>query len=255
MNLFQVMLLSIVQGFTEFLPISSSGHLAIFQKILGFTQPVVVFDILLHVGSLLAILLFFNKKLLMIFSKKYLILLGIGTVPAILFSLLFDKTIETTFSSMRIIGILFIINAVILLSTKFIHPKTKNQRLKASDQQPMTNRNALLIGISQAIAILPSVSRSGATITSALWLGIQPVDAFEFSFFLAIPAIIGAFVFKIKDVAVYGSQDLVFGIVGMLVSMVISYFALGLLQRVLKSANFFWFGIYCGILGLILLIM
>lgn len=248
MNIFSVIILSIVQGITEFLPISSSGHLAIFQKLFGITEPVVFFDILLHLGSLLAILVFFNKKLLKIFSKKYLILLGIGTIPAVVFSLLFDKTIESSFSSLRVIGILFIINALILLSTKLIKPKTNHQR-------QTTNLKAFIIGVFQAIAILPSISRSGATITSALWLGISPIEAFEFSFFLAIPAIIGAFIFKIKDLTLYTSNDLLLGIIGLVISAFVGMLSLSMLQKVLKSANFFWFGIYCLLLGLILLFL
>lgn len=245
MNLIQVILLAIVQGFTEFLPISSSGHLAIFQKLLGFNQPVIFFDILLHLGSLLAILVFFQKKLIKFFDRKYLILLIIGTIPAVIFSLLFDKKIESTFTSLRVIGALFVINAFLLLSTKFIKRGTK-------EIKQMTWQNASLVGIFQAIAVLPSISRSGATITSALWQGFSTVDAFEFSFFLAIPAIIGAFIFKIKDISLYGGQDLILGIMGLLISMVVSYFALGLLQRILKSANFFWFGIYCLAIGVLI---
>ncbi|PIU03971.1 undecaprenyl-diphosphatase UppP [Candidatus Shapirobacteria bacterium CG08_land_8_20_14_0_20_39_18] len=248
MNIIDVLVLAVVQGLTEFLPISSSGHLAIFQKLLGFNQPVVFFDILLHLGSLMAILIFFRKKLIKFLDKKYFLLLVIGTIPAVIFSLLFDKKIESSFTSIKLIGLLFIVNAFLLLSTKFIKKQVKNLG-------QITWKNAAIVGIFQAIAVLPSISRSGATITSALWQGFSPTDAFEFSFFLAIPAIIGAFVFKIKDISLYSSQDLVFGTIGLLVSLLVSYFALGLLQKILKSANFFWFGIYCLILGIIVFLV
>lgn len=248
MTLLETIILSVVQGITEFLPISSSGHLVLFQNLLGFSKPMVLFDILLHLGSLLAILIFFRKKLIKFFDKGYLIFLIIGTVPAVIFGLFFDNIIETTFASLKILGILFIINAFILLSTKLIKPKTNRQ-------STFTGGKALLIGIFQAIAILPSISRSGATITSALWLGFAPIDAFEFSFFLAIPAIIGAFIFKINDISLFSSQDLILGIIGLLVSMIVSYFTLGLLQKILKSANFFWFGIYCLVIGVLIIFL
>lgn len=247
MTLFQVIVLAVVQGLTEFLPISSSGHLAIFQIFFGINEPVIFFDILLHLGSLVAILIFFRKKILKIFSGRYLTLLVLGTIPAVIFSLLFDKKIEATFTSLEIIGVLFIINSFLLLSTKFVKQQVKNIN-------QVTSKNAVVIGIFQAIAILPSISRSGATITSALWQGFSPQDAFEFSFFLAIPAMIGALLFKLKDFALYTDNNLFLGFVGMMISAIVSFFALGILQKILKSANFFWFGVYCLVIGILILL-
>ena len=254
--MFDVIILSIVQGITEFLPISSSGHLAVFQKLLGFNEPMVLFDILLHIGSLVSIFVFFRKRIFDFISGllsrrpediDYFKLLILGTIPAVFIGLFFDKQIEEAFTSLKMIGLSFLITSVFLLSTKFI--KSTGQGLEKPSW-----KDALVVGLLQAMAILPGVSRSGSTITGGLWRKLPPDQAFEFSFFLAIPAILGAFVFKIKDLFLFSFNDVILGVLGMIVSAIVGILALTILQKILRSANFFWFGIYCLIIGILILL-
>lgn len=253
----RVIILAVVQGLTEFLPVSSSGHLVVLQKIFGFSQAPVLFDILLHVGTLGAIVFYFRRELAQILSglaqkKKEsvntLMLILIGTIPAVIVGILFQKQIELTFDSLKIVGMAFLITAVFLFSTKL----RKNQNRHFNQLKWL---DALFVGIFQAVAILPGISRSGSTITAGLWRGVGRETAFTFSLYLAIPAILGALVLKSSEILVYSSVELVWGLAGMIIAGVVGFFSLGILARVLKSARFFWFGVYCFVLGIILLLV
>lgn len=244
----RVIILAVVQGLTEFLPVSSSGHLVVLQKIFGFSQAPVLFDILLHVGTLGAIIFYFRKGLAQILSTKILWLILLGTVPAALVGVLFEKQIELAFDSLKAVGLAFLFTAGLLFSTKWVKkPNRHFNQLKWLD--------ALFVGIFQAVAILPGISRSGSTIVSGLWRGVERETAFVFSFYLAIPAILGALVLKSSEILIYSSVELVWGLAGMIIAGVVGFFSLGILVRVLKSARFFWFGIYCLVLGIILLLV
>ncbi len=257
MSFFEVLFLAIVQGLTEFLPISSSGHLVIFQKILGFSKAPVLFDVLLHVGTLGAIIFYFRKGLEQIISgltqkKKESVntlwLVFLGTIPAALVGGLFEKQISSAFNSPQTVGLTFLATAGLLFSTRLIKHQNKcfNQ-LKWFD--------ALFIGIFQAAAILPGISRSGSTISSGLWRGFSQETAFTFSFYLAIPAIFGALILEARDLFSYSQTELIQGVAGMIIAGIVGFFALKVLEKVLKSTKFFWFGIYCLVLGIIILLI
>jgi undecaprenyl-diphosphatase len=255
MNLFQTLVLAFVQGVTEFLPVSSSGHLVIFQKLFGLTEAPILFDVLLHVGTLISIVFYFRKSLftLLKFEKndiKLIALIILGTVPAVLVGFLAKDQIEAAFNSLKMTGISFLITAIFLFSTKLINNVKAKKEL--SD---LTWIDALVVGIFQAIAILPGVSRSGATITGSLWRGLSSNAAFVFSFYLAILAIFGAAVLKIKDVASYSPNELIFGFIGLVVSSFVGYFALKFLEGILKSSKLWYFCFYCLGLGIILLLI
>jgi undecaprenyl-diphosphatase len=255
MNFFQVIILSLVQGITEFLPVSSSGHLVIFQKLFGLKEAPILFDVLLHVGTLVSILVYFRKSLLEFFKfeKKDINLIALiilGTLPAVLFGFLAKDQIEGAFNSLKMTGISFLITAIFLFSTKLIN----NVRAK-KELADLTWIDALVVGIFQAIAILPGVSRSGSTITGSLWRGLSSKAAFLFSFYLAIPAIFGAAVLNIKDVVSYSPNELIYGFLGLSVSAIVGFFALKLLEGILKSSKLWYFGFYCLGLGLILLLI
>jgi len=253
MNLVQVLILSLVQGVTEFLPVSSSGHLVIFQKLIGLKEAPILFDVLLHVGTLISIVVYFRKSLLefLNFKKEDVKLIGLiilGTLPAIVVGFLAKDQIEMAFNSLKMTGISFLITAIFLFSTKLINNvKTKKELVG------VTWIDALIVGIFQAIAILPGVSRSGSTITGSLWRGFSSKAAFLFSFYLAVLAIFCAAVLKIKDVTSYSSNELMLGLIGLFVSAVIGYFALKFLEGILKSAKLWYFGFYCLILGFLLI--
>jgi undecaprenyl-diphosphatase len=257
MNYVQAVFLAIVQGLTEFLPVSSSGHLVILQKLLDFSQPPVIFDILVHVGTLGAILFYFKKQLISIlkgiFKKKdaelkifYFVL--IGSLPAGVIGFFLQHYIEQIFDSLRLVGFSLLITAGILFSSKFIKAPGK-------DFKYLNWKNTLFIGFFQALAILPGVSRSGSTIISGLWQDFKRETAFLFSFYLAIPAILGALVLQIPDLFSQAGADFSKGLLGMIVAGIVGYFSLSILERTLKSAKLHWLGLYCLILGLIVLIV
>lgn len=253
----QAIFLAVVQGLTEFLPISSSGHLVIFQKLFNFSQPPVFFDILVHMGTLGAILFYFKKQLISIlrgiFKRKdselkifYLVI--IGSLPAGVIGFFLQNYIEQIFDSLRLVGLSLLITAGILFSSKFIKAPGK-------DFKYLNWKNALFIGFFQALAILPGVSRSGSTIVSGLWQDFKRETAFLFSFYLAIPAILGALVLQIPDLSFQSYAYLSEGLLGMIVAGIVGYFSLRILEKTLKSAKLHWFGVYCLVLGLIVLIV
>lgn len=255
MNLFQVIILAVVQGFAEFFPISSSGHLVILQKLFGVNNPPILFDILLHVGSLITILIYFRKNLLNLIegiikfensAVKTVLFLLLASIPAGLAGIFFDRQVELAFNSLKIVGIGLLLTSLLLYITKYVKKNTKSiEELRFFD--------ILFIGTMQAIAILPGVSRSGSTINSGLMRGLSRESAFTFSFYLSIPAILGALIFKIKDVSSFSSAEVSLSLIGMAISAVVGYLSLRMLEKIIKSASLFKFSLYCFILGLVII--
>ncbi len=252
MSWFQVFFLSIVQGLTEFLPVSSSGHLVLFQKIFGL-EPPVLFDVFVHVGTLGAILFYFKRELKKliegIFKKEnkslyFLFLIVVGTIPAVIVGLLLEKRIEVIFDSFRLVGISLLITGLLLLLTNIFKDKLKKGKVVSSNW-----KDALFIGIFQALAILPGISRSGATISAGLFRRFGRDLAFKFSFFLAIPAIIGALILQIPDLVSSSSYLINQALIGMVIAGIVGFFALKILRKVLVSSKLHIFAIYCLLLG------
>ena len=252
MSWFQVFFLSIVQGLTEFLPVSSSGHLVLFQKIFGL-EPPVLFDVFVHVGTLGAIIFYFKRELKKliegIFKKEnkslyFLFLIVIGTIPAVIVGLLLEKRIEVIFDSFRLVGISLLITGLLLLLTNIFEDKLKKGKVVSSNW-----KDALFIGIFQALAILPGISRSGATISAGLFRRFGRDLAFKFSFFLAIPAIIGALILQIPDLVSSSSYLINQALIGMVIAGIVGFFALKILRKVLVSSKLHIFAIYCLLLG------
>lgn len=241
----QAIFLAIIQGLTEFLPISSSGHLVIFQKLFGLKPPV-LFDILVHVGTLGAIIAYFLKPLLKI-SKHTLLLVIIGTIPAIVVGLFLQRYITQIFDSLKLVGVALLMTAGLLLVSKRF--KLLNRRFKYLKWQ-----DALFVGIFQVLAILPGVSRSGSTIIAGLARKLDRETAFRFSFYLAIPAILGALALQIPDLIDGQVNYLSQGILGMIIAGAVGYEALKILEKTLLGAKFWLFGIYCLVLGMIILL-
>lgn len=193
----QIVLLAVLQGITEFLPVSSSGHLVLAQKLLGFPAPPLAYDVCFHLGTLLAVVGFFFRDLRELALRFYrrenlrlLTLLAAATLPAAAAGLLFRERIESLFSRASFLGWAFWFTAAVLLASRFLRRKRPFPGLVA----------ALLIGLAQAVAILPGVSRSGMTIAVALLLGLSFDFSFRFSFLLSIPAVLGAVVLEAGDV-------------------------------------------------------
>lgn len=243
MDLLSSVILALVQGITEFLPVSSSGHLTIASSLLRL-QPSLTLDILLNTATLVSVLFFFRKQANFFFTN--IIQIIIGTIPAIFVGLCFKDQIEILFSSTRYLPYFFIITSLLLFSTRLTS--------KSKKQQPLTIKKAFIIGLFQALAILPAVSRSGATISSALLLGLSPLQAFNFSFALFIPASFGALILDAKKISsLFISPDLFVLVASFLVTVIIGIFALKILQKVLTQNKLWYFGIYTALLALVLL--
>ncbi len=250
MSYIDAIILGIVQGLTEFLPISSSGHLVLCEHLLNAKMPGVVFELIVHVGTLLSVLVYFRRRIarliLSIFNKSMsderstLIYLVIGTIPAVVVGLLLDRIIEQAFVSPLLTSLMLIVTGLILLGTSFV-------RIGESDIKPP---NALLIGLAQALAIFPGISRSGSTISMGLFAGVKPMVAAEFSFLLSIPVIIGAVVFKTGDIVSVNITLLGHYMVGAVLSFIFGLLAVHFLLSMIKKGRFKYFGIYCLMIGI-----
>jgi len=241
MPFIQTLILALVRGITEFLPVSSSGHLNLFQHYFGY-KPSLGFDIFLNTATLLSVLFFFRNQIKFFFSHLPQII--IASIPAALVGIFFKDTVESIFSNFSLLPIFFIINSLILFSTK---------KLKGEKSQ-ITIFQAIIIGFSQAFAILPGVSRAGTTIATSLALGLSPEIAFNFSFCLFIPASLGAIVLGIKDLNItnYINSQFLFAFV---ITFIVGIFALKSLQKFLKNRQIWYFGIYTLVLALILFLL
>ncbi|MBU1864592.1 MAG: undecaprenyl-diphosphate phosphatase [Candidatus Omnitrophica bacterium] len=262
-QLFEIIILAIVQGIAEFLPISSSGHLVIVEHLLGITEPKLLCAIILHCGTLVAVIAVLWGYLFTIIrdskavlqkrcpftesSFKVALFALVATIPAVIVALFFKKSFENAFSSTILTASFLLINGCILYVTFYVKNHTK-------EVEHFTLTHALLIGLAQCVALFPGISRSGATITCALLCGMSPLFAFRFSFLLAIPAIIGAFVFEVKEFLTL-SKDIffVYG-VGFFVSIIVGYFSLLLLRKLVKQNRLYYFSWYCWIIGILVLI-
>lgn len=246
-SILQAVILSVVQGITEWFPISSSGHLAIFQNIFGFQN--LAYDVFLHFTSILAVIIIFRKQIIELFTLnkkqnwKYLGLLLIALIPAGLVGFYFNSQIESFFSNLYYLGLFFIFSGILIYLTKFT--KEKKQKLSVFD--------SIFIGIFQALAILPGISRSGMTIGSGLYRGLKKSTAITFSFLLAIPLILAASIYETKNL-IMSDINISILILSLIITFIVSYITIKLLLRIIKSDKFYLFGIYNIILGLIVYI-
>ena len=245
MNIFWAVFLGIVQGLTEFIPVSSSGHLVLFQNLIpGFNQPGILFDVILHLATLTAVFYFFRKTLMMI-SKKYILLLVVGTIPAALAGYFFHKQFVALFGSINALGIEFLITG--LLNMLVDSAKTVKKTISLPD--------SFAIGIAQAIAIIPGISRSGATIFTGVKLGIDREKVAEFSFLLSIPAILGANILQLID---YQSDAIIhpsYYLVGFMSALITGYLSIGVVYKFIRERKFRLFGVYCILLGFLTIIV
>lgn len=258
-QLIKTIILGVIQGLTEWLPISSTGHLKLSENLLGFeAREFTLFDVILHVGTLIVILVFFRKEVGKILSAlahldfetedgKMVPLIIIGVIPTILIGLIFGWLIEDTFQTILPIGVAFLFCGIMLYSSKV--GKEKTDRVSYS--------TAIMMGIAQGIAIIPGISRSGTTIAVALLLGIKRKKAFEFSFLLSIPAILGALGYTVyTESDELASAGLEWGeiLAGAIVAMLVGYLALKLLWKTIAKRKFHLFAFYCWLLGALLVL-
>ena len=254
MRLWEAILLGLVQGIAEFLPISSSGHLALFQRLFGIQEATLGFDVLLHVGTLIPVCVVYAKEIWALVKKpfqKLTLMLVIGTLPAVAAALILGDTIEALFSSMLFLGVGFAVTAVVLLLADFLPSGHKEER-------EITWLDALLIGCAQGVAVAPAISRSGSTISASLLRGLKRETAARFSFLLSIPAILGAAVLQVKDMlsggAVFGGIPTLCLVMGFLAAMLSGYLAIQFMLRLIQKAKLRYFSIYLFALAAFILV-
>ena len=257
MAFWQVLLLAFVQGLTEFLPVSSSGHLVFIPALLNFaTKPTIFFDIVLHLGTLFAVVLFLWKDIVHIFrgliqGKKEQYILAIKVIVAVFPAAVVGvfmkqfQIIDILFENPLYVGFAYFGTALILFLTLFLKDEGKTM-------YTITWWDALIIGLLQACALVPGFSRSGFTLVGALLVGMKKKEAFRFSFLIAIPAILGAFLFELPEMHIESNIGL--SVVGFIVSLIVGFFALFLLKMMLKKSRLYWFAIYCFLLAIFLVI-
>lgn len=255
MNYLDAILLGVLQGLTEFLPVSSSGHLVLTQAILGVKQPGVSFEVMVHLGTLLSVLVYFRRRILsliqslytpaMQYERKIVGLLLLGTIPAGLAGVLLKDFFEQTFSNPALTAAMLFVTGAILLVTDFIHKGEKKMSLPT----------ALVMGVGQALAIFPGISRSGSTIAAGMIAGVKPAEAAEFSFLLAIPAIGGAAVLQGKELLAMDTAHMLPILTGALFAFVTGLVAVYAVLATIRRGRFASFAYYCfaaGAVGLYL---
>jgi undecaprenyl-diphosphatase len=273
MTALEAIILGIIQGLTEFLPVSSSGHLVLFQKMFGLKQAELFFDVGAHLGTLVAVIIVFRREVKKIITAlvqlvssaglkenflqriesdsqlKMALLIVIGSIPTAILGFLFADIADRLFASGRITGLMLIVTGLLLWLTR---------RTSASGDQTrgerLTFKNAFIIGIVQGLAIIPGISRSGSTISIGLLLGIDREMAARYSFLLSIPAIIGAGLLSLKNG--FSQTDLAIraALLGAFAAALVGYVALKSLLQMVKKGHLHIFAPYCWLVGILAII-
>lgn len=248
MTVIDALILGIVQGLTEFLPISSSGHLIIAQNILNIHQHGNEFEVVVHLGTLASIIVIFFKDIKnLIISiqtptiQKFLFMLVLGTLPAAAIGLAFNQQIVSMFENIITVSIALIITGIVLIAIRFIKRR----------QMELSFLSSIIIGCAQALAIIPGISRSGMTIASGLFCGLSRKEAARFSFLLAIPVITGAGLLTFLDIDNGKSLSDAVIVTGLCSSFLVGVFALKWLLQWLEKGKFHYYGYYCILIGTI----
>ncbi len=251
----QGLILGLVQGLTEFLPVSSSGHLVLAEHIVGYTPPGVFFEVAVHVATLLSVVVAYWRRIIELLKGllsgqseawRYAGLLLIASIPAAVAGIALKDHFEASFHSMSALGWQFLFTAAVLWSTKYALPRATGTQV--------TLVQAMVIGIGQAIAIVPAISRSGTTIGAALWSGLQAEAAAEFSFLMSIIVIAGSGLLEARHIPP-GEQGLSIGLLWAFVAAAVSgLIAIRFLVGLLKHKKFHLFAPYCAVLGVICLV-
>lgn len=271
MDLIQAIILGVIQGLTEFFPVSSSGHLVIFQQMMGLKEPVLLFDISVHMGTLAAIVIYFFKDIINIIKSLFhsissrlsgqsghftslesrdinmAWMLVAGSIPTAVIGAGLQMVSDVLFSSLLLVGVSLMITGSILLGTRWIRQENESG-------MDLTIKQALLIGTVQGLAVIPGISRSGSTIVAGLFLGVNRDLAIRYSFLLSIPAILGALVLQVlTDPSGAGNISLSIIAAGLVTSLIVGYAALSLLVKMVQKGHLYFFTPYCIVLGVIVL--
>ncbi|HTX61730.1 MAG TPA: undecaprenyl-diphosphatase UppP [Methanobacterium sp.] len=273
MDILQAIIIGIAQGLTEFLPVSSSAHLVFVPQLLG-TQSSLAYDTILHIATLVAVVVYFWKDVVQMlwafFSsisdilhgefknglkqdnyKKLAWMVIIGTIPAGLAGILFKDFFEGLFSNIPIVGFFLLITGVLLYTSEMVSRKA----IHKNNIKEMTLKNSLIIGVAQAFSIAPGISRSGATISTGLYLGLERELAARFSFLLSIPAILGAALVQTKDISSIVDVNTMAVVAGFIAAVVTGYLAIKIVIKLISERDLLIFAYYCWIVGALTLIL
>lgn len=273
MDIIQALILGIVQGLTEFLPVSSSAHLVFVPYLIGTTSSL-AYDTLLHIGTLVAVVAYFWKDIINMVKSFFSSLLDIpkgqfrkglqedqfkklawfviiGTIPAGLAGILLKDFFEGLFSNITAVGFFLIITGFLLWGSEMMSRRISNK----TSLKEMSVKNSILIGIAQAFAIAPGISRSGATISAGLFLGIERELAARYSFLLSIPAILGAALVQAKDIGSLMDISSVAAIAGFIAAIISGYLAVKFMLKLIKERDLLPFAYYCWIIGPLAIIL
>lgn len=266
MSFLDALLLGILQGLTEFLPISSSGHLVLAKELLNVNDTTnIQFEVFVHFGTFVSVVIIFWKDIKLIFNALFeaiknpfkinvlykgnenfrmIVFIFIGTIPAGLVGVVYDKQIGVLFNDAKFASVMLLITGSILYLTRFANP---------SEDKKVGLLSSIFIGISQALAILPGISRSGMTISTGIFLGVSRENAAKFSFLLSLPVILGATILKSVEVISSDASSIQYMIylIGTISAGVSGYIAIKIVLNVLKKKKFSWFSVYCFIVGIL----
>lgn len=265
MDILKIIILAIVQGLTEFLPVSSSGHLALAEYLLGIESPGVTLEVFLHFGTFMSVLVIFWKdiaKIIIAFFGnvwkvwKYpsvmkenedfamAIYIILSMIPAGIVGVLFEEQIDGFFDNILMVGIALIVTGTVLFLTQWAQ----------NEKRPLNWWRTILMGIAQAIAVIPGISRSGSTVSTGMFLGMPREKVAKFSFLMALPLIFGATIMKAK--AALATEGFIWSgiIIGTVTAFLFGYFAVKWLLRAIIKGRLYMFGFYCLILGFIAII-
>ena len=268
MDIIKSIILGIIQGLTEFLPVSSSGHLVLAKHYLNFEMPSgVAFEIFLHLGSVLAVIIYFRKDIIELIislfkfkdkdathvnNRNTILYLLVATIVTGLFYFLFDDKIEGIFDASKpeniyLVSILLAVTGLILfISDKISTPET-NKRLGI--------KKSALIGTAQAFALMPGISRSGSTIAMGIFVGMKREDAAKFSFLLSLPAILGATIIKLNEFKNLSSSDMLLFVLGAFAAFVSGFLVISMLIKLIKKRNLKIFSFYCWTISIISIVL
>lgn len=273
MNSTEAILLGIIQGLTEFLPVSSSGHLVLFQRLFGLEEAELFFDVCVHLGTLLAVIVVFRQEIINILlalmrflassgskktfrqkiesdpNLKLALLIVIGSIPTAVLGFLFRGIADRLFASAFIAGLMLMVTGLLLWITRWTPT-----RLEQAGADRLTPQNALIIGVVQGLAIIPGISRSGSTISIGLLLGISRETAARYSFLLSIPAIIGAGLLSLKEGLSQTDLAIQISLLGAVTAALVGYGALKTLLHVVKKGRLHLFAPYCWLAGILAIV-
>lgn len=271
MNVIQAILLGIIQGITEWLPVSSSGHLVIGQELMGIESPL-FFDAMVHLGTLIVVVWVFRQEVRSVFlagleiigdlargvpfhdtlkddEHHFAFLVFVGSIPTAIIGLAFRNYLESLYSNLRAVGIALVITGCYLYFTRFLSPSERH------GIKDMTTKESLLIGMMQGLAIIPGISRSGTTISTGIYCGLDKEMVMRYSFILFIPAILGATIIQAWTVISRGENiEWIPTITGMVTAMIVGYYAIQILLGAIRKSKLHLFSWYCWAAGILVTI-